>query len=175
MELERQSIESIVHAVADRLEGEWLLVGGALVALWLQPERTTEDVDLVGFRPSADARLELLELADELGLPVEALNTAADFFVERVAGWRDETEILYRGARGAIHRPSPTLFLLLKVRRLSERDMSDCLALIDKAASESLPLDCDRVVRSIDGLPPADYESVSERRADLRQRLASHA
>ena len=175
MELERQSIESIVHAVADRLEGEWLLVGGALVALWLQPERTTEDVDLVGFQRSADSRLELFELADELGLPVEIMNTAADFFVERIPGWREETEPFYRGTRGAIHRPSPTLFLLLKVRRLSPRDLSDCRALIEKASTESLPLDAERVVHAIDGLPAAEDAALAERRADLRRRLLSCA
>lgn len=171
MELDRQRIEAVVHAVGDRLDGEWLLVGGGLVALWLQAGRTTEDVDLVGIGGPGDRRLELFDLALDLGLPVEAVNTAADFFVERVPGWRDEIEVLYRGARGTVHRPSPTLFLLLKSGRLSARDLEDCLALLDKVDEESLPLDAARVLRALDGLPSTGDEALRERRARLRRRV----
>lgn len=171
MELDGRRIDSIVQAVADRLEGEWLLVGGSLVALWIDARRTTEDVDLVPVRGSKDARLNLLGLAADLGLPVESLNSAADFFVERIPNWTDEIEVLRKGKRGTVYRPSPTLFLLLKVRRLSEEDLSDCLALLDKAAKESLPLDAKRVLRDLDTLPAPEDKGVRGRRDQLRRRL----
>ena len=172
MDLDRARIESIVEAVADRLDGDWLLVGGALVALWIEPGRTTEDVDLVGVRPTPGARLGLLQLADDLGLPVETLNTAADFFVERIPGWREEIEVLRRGARGTVHRPTPTLFLLLKIGRLSERDLDDCEALLAKAAAESLLVDRKRVGDAMDALPATEDRDLTARRARLRQLLA---
>ena len=115
MELDRQRIEALVAAVADRLEGDWLLVGGALVALWLLPRRVTEDVDIIGLGESGAQRSKLLGLAFDLGLPVETLNSAADFFVERIEGWRQQIEPLHRGAQGTVFRPTPDLFLLLKL------------------------------------------------------------
>ncbi len=169
--MDRQRIDAIVQAVADRLDGEWLLVGGSLVALWIDGRRTTEDVDLVPVRGPKDARMALLRLAADLGLPVEALNSAADFFVERIPRWTSEIELLRKGKRGTVYRPSPTLFLLLKIRRLSEEDLADCLALLDKAAREALALDGARVLREMDVLPAPEDRGVRGRREQLRKRL----
>jgi hypothetical protein len=173
MELDRRRIDAVVQAVADRLDGEWLLVGGSLVALWIDGRRTTENVDLVPVRGSSDARHELLRLAEYLGLPIEALNSAADFFVARIPNWAAEIEPLRTGARATVCRPSATLFLLLKVRRLSEDDLADCLALIDKVARDGLSLDAARVLREMDVLPESADEELRRRRAALRARLTS--
>ncbi len=72
--------------------GEWLLVGGALVSVWVEPRRVTEDIDLIGLTGAPDERLALMDAVFSLGLPVEAVNSAADFFVHRISGWRDEIE-----------------------------------------------------------------------------------
>jgi len=85
VELDHARLDLIVQAVADRLSGDWLLVGGGLVSLWLKPRRVTEDVDMVAIDGSGADRFALLGLAVDLGLPVEALNSAADFFVHRIA------------------------------------------------------------------------------------------
>jgi len=115
--MDGERIRAIVHEIGERLEGDWLLIGGGLVALWIEPGRTTEDLDIVGMAGCDDPRLALLQLADDLGLPVETLNSAADFFVQRIDGWEREVELLQRGSVGRIFRPSATLFLLLKVGR----------------------------------------------------------
>src|SRR5207248_11476848 len=62
LEFDRAAIERVVAAIADELDGEWLLIGGALVALWIEPRRVTEDIDVVGNSP--DARQRLMELMD---------------------------------------------------------------------------------------------------------------
>jgi hypothetical protein len=108
----------------------------------------------------------MFALAKDLGLPVEALNTAADFFVERIPGWKDELETLRRGKRGTVFRPSATLFLLLKLERLSERDLADCVAALDL-----WPVDADRVTRALDALAPTDDPALAARRRGLRRRL----
>jgi hypothetical protein len=74
-------------------------------ALWLESRRTTEDVDIVGLQGTAEERMALMRLATELDLPVEAVNSAADSFVRRIDGWRDELELFRRGARGRVYRP----------------------------------------------------------------------
>jgi hypothetical protein len=174
LELDRERIQRIVHEIGEKLEGDWLLVGGALVALWLEPGRTTEDVDLVGIRhDEGDARLALLGLADDLGLPVEALNSAADYFVQRIPNWEEKIELLHGGSMGRIFRPSPTLFLLLKVRRLSEQDLSDCLHLLQEVENEKMPLDTGRVLAALDELEDTGDDALRQRRLQLRSALSS--
>lgn len=168
--LDRDRLEDIIQALGDRLDGDWLLVGGALVALWVEPRRVTAD-DLVGLGGTMAERLALMEAAEGLGLPVEALNSAADFFVRRVAGWREQIEPFRRGRRATIHRPTPTLFLLLKLARLSEQDLADCLAVLDHAGAQHLTVDGERVLAALDALPDPDSPAHAARRQRLRNRL----
>jgi predicted nucleotidyltransferase len=170
LELDQKSIDQIVTAIVERLEGDWVLLGGALVALWLDSRRTTEDVDIVGLDKPAQ-RLALMNLAHDRNLPIEAVNSAADFFLERIPGWKQEIEIFRQGPRGKIWRPTPTLFLLLKARRLTDQDLSDCLAVIDRANKDHLRLDPHRVLELLDGLPLTDDQEVQSRRTKLRQAL----
>ncbi len=173
MELDRVRLERVVGAVAERLPGDWLLIGGALATLWLEPRRTTEDVDLVGLGGTIDERLSLMRLAAELGLPVEALNSAADFFVRRIDGWRDELELFRTGAKGRIYRPTVTLFLLLKLERLTGRDLADCLAAVARAQAERLRFHPGRILAALDALPPAGDPDLARRRQRLRDAVAA--
>jgi len=113
--LDRARLDSVVQALVDGLDGDWLLVGGAAIALWLEPRRVTEDIDLVPLRPTGGERLALMELAESVGLPIEAVNSAADFFVRRVPGWDRDVVLLRRGRRGAVYRPDATLMVLSPV------------------------------------------------------------
>jgi hypothetical protein len=173
VELDRTRLQQVVEAVAERLPGDWLLIGGALAALWLEPRRTTEDVDIVGLAGTVDERLALMRLAAELALPVEALNSAADFFVRRIDGWRDELEPFRTGTRGRIHRPTVTLFLLLKLERLTEHDLADCLAAVARARAERLRFDGGRVLAALDALPPAGASDLAGRRRRLRDAVVA--
>jgi hypothetical protein len=173
--LDRPRISAVVDAVVDRLPGDWLLVGGGLVALWLEPRRLTEDIDLIGIAGSGADRLALLGLASDLGLPVEALNSAADFFVFRIVDWRAHLELFRSGASGRIFRPSATLFLLLKLARLSEQDLADCLSLLERERAEAAGIDLDRVLAAVAALPPAADSQATSRRDRLRQALGVFA
>jgi hypothetical protein len=168
-DLDGARIDAIVQSVADRLPGDWLLIGGGLVALWFDARRVTEDVDLVGIEGTGADRLSLLGLAHDLGLPVEALNSAADFFVHRIADWREQMELLRQGQSGRILRPTATLFLLLKLRRLTTRDLDDCLHLLERCRTEGLPLDRTRVLAELGALPPTSGEGLSSRRRRLAE------
>ena len=168
---DRSRIKALLAHAVEWLEGDWLLVGGALAAVWFRPERRTEDIDLVDFTDGNSGRLRLLELAEREGIPVEALNSAADYFVRRVPDWKEQVEPWLRGSRATLWRPTPTLFLLLKVHRLSEADLQDCLLLVDHCAVEGLAVDTARVGDEIAGLPAADTSDLAGRRADLMERL----
>lgn len=167
-ELDRAQIEAVVDAIAERLDGEWLLIGGALVAIWVEPRRVTEDLDVVGMRGTADERYALMNLAIDLGLPVEAVNSAADFFVRRIVGWRDEVAVLRAGARSTVYRPTPTLFVLLKMSRLSEQDLADCDAVLRHTAAGAGPVDGARLLAALAALPATDDHALAGRRELLR-------
>lgn len=166
-ELDREAIERIVHAIGDQLDGAWLVVGGAALALWTAPRRITEDVDVVPMMPTGGERLALLELAEQLGLPIESVNSAADFFVRKIQGWEREVELLHQGERGRVYRPNATLMLLLKLGRLSERDLQDCALVLATGA----PVDRARVGEALAALPPADDDALRGRRVELRRLL----
>ncbi|MCC6129764.1 MAG: hypothetical protein IT186_07525 [Acidobacteria bacterium] len=169
---DRDRIASFLRAIADGLDGDWLLIGGALVALWLEPRRTTEDLDLVPVSGSREQRLALMSFTEELDLPVEAVNTAADFFLNAIDGWKAETELLIAGSRGRILRPTPTLFILLKMRRLSEQDLADCASAIRAARERGLLLDLPRLTRAIVTLPQTADPHLRKRREALLCLLA---
>lgn len=172
-EFDLAAIERVIAAIADELEGDWLLIGGALTALWLEPRRVTEDLDVIGIGGNPAARLRLMELAVKLGLPIESVNSAADYFVFRIDGWERELELFRQGRRGRILRPTPTLFLLLKVRRLSERDLADCLAAVRHARAYGLTLDGARIKAELLSLGETQDESLQKRRGDLLTALDS--
>ncbi|MEO8551616.1 MAG: hypothetical protein ABI678_16675 [Kofleriaceae bacterium] len=165
---DRDRIRALLELAADTLEGEWLLIGGAVAAAWFSPGRTTEDIDLVGLAGTADERMALMELAAGQGLPVEAVNSAADFFVRRIPGWRLELVPFVTGARATIFRPSATLFLLLKIARLSSSDLEDCLGLLALAER----IDRTRVIAQLATLAPTDDDPLRARREALARVLA---
>lgn len=164
---DRARIEALVARACERLSGEWLLVGGSAAAVWFAPARTTEDIDLVGLAGTQDERFALMELAAEASLPIEAVNSAAGYFVRRIDGWREQLVELARGPNATIYRPTATLFLLLKIGRLSETDLEDCLALLAACATTGEPIDRDRVRGRVEALSPTDDVGLRERRATL--------
>jgi hypothetical protein len=105
------------------------------------------------------------------------VNSAADFFVRKIDGWRDELVPLVRGPRATIYRPSATLFLLLKIERLTAVDLDDCIALLDHCASvaEVEVIDRQRVLARLASLPPTSDAGRQERRASLEESLRSRA
>lgn len=168
-QLDRDAVRALIEAAGRSLAGDWLLVGGAAAALWFNGSRRTEDIDLVALRGSTEDRIALMDLAVACGLSAETVNSAADYFVRRIPGWRDELEVLHAGSSATIYRPSPTLFLLLKVGRLTEKDLQDCVELI--AFVHSGTVDVVRVRAALASLPPTLDSALAARRAAVGQAL----
>jgi hypothetical protein len=164
-------VRAFLELAGDRLDGEWLLIGGGAAAAWFAPTRTTEDLDIVGLAGTQDERFALMDLAIEAKLPIEAVNSAADFFVRRIAGWREHLVVLHRGQRATIYRPDGTLFLLLKLSRLSETDLEDCLTLIAHCEASVEAVDRDRICTALEGQPASDDAALCARRTRLLERL----
>jgi len=171
--VDRKLVERLIVAAADRLEGDWLLVGGALAVLWLESDRATEDIDLISLRGSQADRLALMDQAAQIGLPIEVVNSAADYFVRRIQGWDGMIEVLREGASARVFRPNPTLFLLLKLGRLSEADLEDCLLLLRRATEQGLAVDAGRIRAEAAALASTPDEELLQRRERLLAALDS--
>lgn len=171
LELDRAHIERVLNAAAEQLRGDWVLVGGALAAIWFSPGRKTEDIDLLSMSDASADRLQLMELASGMGLPVEAVNSAADFFLRRIEGWRGELELLRAGPSCRIFRANPTLFLLLKIGRLSEDDLDDCLELLTMCRRQKLTVDNRRVKAALKAVKATTDRALVARRSTLRRAL----
>jgi hypothetical protein len=174
LRFDKARIEALLAVASEQLDGEWLLIGGAAAAAWFSVARTTEDVDLVGLAGTAAERLALMDLASSAGLPIEAVNSAADFFVRKIDGWRDELVPLLRGQRATIYRPSATLFLLLKIERLTAVDLDDCSALLEHCTATGEHVDRERVRSRLASLPPAPDAGRQARRKSLEELLRVH-
>ena len=171
LRFDKARIAALLERAGAQLTGDWLLIGGAAAAAWFSAERTTEDVDLIGLAGTSAERLALMDLAVEAGIPIEAVNSAADFFVRRIDGWRAELVPLVRGPSATVYRPSPTLFLLLKLARLTATDLEDCLGLLAHCAVTGDAVDAARVAARLNALAPTEDKALAARRSTLRTAL----
>ena len=172
LRFDRARITAFLERAGAQLTGDWLLIEGAAAAAWFSTARTTEDIDLIGLAGTSAERLALMDLAVDAGLPIEAVNSAADFFVRRIDGWRAELVPLVRGPSATVYRPSPTLFLLLKLARLTATDLEDCLGLLAHCAVTGEAVDAARVVGRLDALAATEDEALATRRMTLRTAVA---
>ncbi len=159
--LAADELRELMGRFVERVDGDWVLLGGALVALWLDGARETFDVDIVSRSVDGQARLELLAFGHDEGLGPEGINSAADFFLRRLEGWEEGLVELMAGARGRILRPSITHFVLLKLRRLSEQDLQDVLLALERATRGGEAVDDARLLEAIEaerGRAPASAE-----------------
>ncbi|MBI4042546.1 MAG: hypothetical protein HY391_03610 [Deltaproteobacteria bacterium] len=148
--MQKQIIEKFVQSVADKIAGDWVIIGGSLLPLLGIDSRFTEDIDIAAGREATQSDLlKLMEIAVELGLPVESVNQAASFFLYRIPNWEKDLVLLYQGKAGRIFRPNATLYLLLKIERLTETDLLDCGSMIHYASLRGESIDLDRLLPKI--------------------------
>ncbi|HLG20299.1 MAG TPA: hypothetical protein VI895_10860 [Bdellovibrionota bacterium] len=124
--MNKSTIEKVVRILIEEEGGDWVLLGGSLARLEFGGRRATLDIELFSCDGKPESRLQLLRTAEKVGLPVEALNSAADFFLYRVPKWKEELILVRKGRRGRLYRPSKTLFCALKLSRGTDADIEDC-------------------------------------------------
>lgn len=135
-------MKRFVIAAGDRLRGDWVIIGGAVLPLSGIDVRVTVDIDIAGPTSSTQAEmLTLMEIGESLGLPVEAINQAGAFFLQKIPNWEKSLVEIYRGTSATIFRPNVNLFIRLKIGRLSESDLNDCIAFLKFARTKQETVD----------------------------------
>ncbi len=151
--LSTQVLDRFVSLAADRLEGAWVIIGGAALPLMGAGHRPTVDIDVAG---PADATLAqtmvLLEIAEELSLPVESINQAGAFFLRKIEDWGEHLITVRKGQSATILRPDITLFVLLKLNRFTETDLRDCLEVLNLVGKRGNEVERDRLIVAVNAL-----------------------
>ena len=144
--LDANLLDRFVRMAGDRLSGDWVVIGGCVLPLLGVQHRVTVDIDIAGpDETHMGQMLILMEIAEELELPVESINQAGSHFLRLVDDWADNLIEIHRGTQASLHVPNPTLYLLLKVRRLTEADLLDCLQMLKLAKRRQMSVDVERV------------------------------
>ena len=169
-------LQRFLELAGERLEGDWVVIGGMVLPLLGATHRVTLDIDIAGpDEATMSQTLVLMSIAEELGLPVEAINQAGAYFLHKIEGWQDHLVEVHRGPSARIHVPDPTLFILLKLQRLTEADLADCKEMLRLGQKRGLPIDQERLLeavgRALDTSPEGPrLDRLMELKALLEQR-----
>jgi hypothetical protein len=171
--LDAKVLRRFVELAGDRLEGDWVVIGGCVPHLLGLGVRTTLDIDVAGPPGSGpDQALALMEIAEELGLPVEAINLTGGFFLSKIEGWQQHVRVVHTGRSARVLVPDTTLFLLLKMARLTEADLDDCLLMVQWAREQGEPLDVARITAAAKGHAHKDSDAYRQRLQRLMGAIA---
>lgn len=135
-------MKKFIAKVLTNLDGEWVIIGGTVLTLLGIDERVTMDIDMVAInnKQSNSQSIKLMEIAESLGLPVEAINQAGEYFLSKVDGFQDHLSLFAESKKCKIYRPDAYLFLKLKLARSSETDIRDCMAFLRHNQEEARTL-----------------------------------
>lgn len=123
--------KKFLELVSKELRGDWVLMGGAVMVFLGVNERVTVDIDLAGPQTANQSdTIKLMTIAEKIGLSPEAINQAGAFFLHRIPNWQENLVPLLRTDKFSLSRPNSFLFLQLKLSRLSESDLSDCINIL---------------------------------------------
>src|SRR3989338_7257233 len=108
--MEKKLLDKFIRLLGDEVSGDWIIIGGSVLP-WLGASfRHTEDIDIVGPKNSTQKdTLTIMEIAQTLGLPIEAINQAASFFFYRILDWEKNLILIHKGSKASIFRPNATL------------------------------------------------------------------
>jgi hypothetical protein len=164
--IRQDTLERFMTLAGERLDGDWVIIGGSVLPLLGIEHRVTLDIDLASCNPETSQRslVALMELAQEIGLPVEGINQAAAYFLEKIPNWRQDLVRVHTGSRANFFRPNLALFLRLKITRLSESDLEDCLQFLRKRSDECEDRSCRALIAEINSLSHSCQETDKKQR-----------
>jgi hypothetical protein len=139
-------MKKFLREAGERLSGEWLLLGGALLPALGIESRVTVDIDFIRIsKEPFDPTLDMLKLSEKLGLPAGTINQAALIYVQKIKNYLAHLVEFYQGTKSTIFRPDATLFVLLKMKRMSESDLNDCMDFLKYAKKIKEKVDVKRL------------------------------
>jgi hypothetical protein len=134
--MKTENIITLFNALCEEIEGDWLLVGGALLNVLGISQRVTLDIDLIPMQEATNKeQLHLMDIAVKHNFPPEVINFSAEYFVKKIKNWEKQVILLKKGTKGNIYRPTKKLFKRMKESRGTETDLND-ITLFEKRIKE---------------------------------------
>lgn len=138
-------LEKLIGKALENLQGDWVVIGGTVLPLVGVEYRSTVDVDMIPMQDKGnESLLALMELANDIDLPVEAINSAGMFFLKKIPDWKKRLVLHAESKRCRIYRPNLDLYLELKISRFSESDESDIAAYLKWHQKQGLDFDVEQ-------------------------------
>ncbi len=130
--MNKKDIILLYNSILQSIQGDWLLIGGALLHVMNIHDRETLDIDLVPLGEVTNKdQLALMDIAVKNNFAPETINFSAEYFVKRVPNWKKELVLLTESKHARLYRPTKKLFRQLKEQRGTETDLND-IALYDE-------------------------------------------
>jgi hypothetical protein len=130
--MNKKIMKKFVEIASEKLTGEWVVIGGTVMAVLGIDYRVTVDINFVNLKnknSNADS-LKLMGIAEQLGLPVESINQAGAYFLSKITDVQEHLVEIKKTKSCTIYRPDVYLFVKLKLGRFTQTDLEDCLVMI---------------------------------------------
>lgn len=124
-----KTLEKFINKAQKELNGEWVILGGSLLSLLKIQKRVTYDIDIVELNQRSQD-LALMQIAEDLDMPIETINQAAAFFLEKQKNYKEDLILINANKKFKLFRPNLSLYLRLKMSRATESDINDCITYI---------------------------------------------
>lgn len=142
----RVQYDSFLKNILEEIDSDWVIIGGSLLTIIHASDRATSDIDICPLNEMTNEhRLLLMNLATKSGLPIEAINPSADFFLRQIPNWKTSLVLFKTGKKGNVFRPSLELYLKLKLNRCSDTDVDDCISFINWHKQNSLEINYESI------------------------------
>jgi hypothetical protein len=136
--MNQKTMKKFVEIASESLTGEWVIIGGTVMAVLGIEYRVTVDIDFVNLKnkSSNSDSLKLMGIAEQLGLPIESINQAGAYFLSKINDVQDHLVVIKETKSCKIYRPDVYLFVKLKLGRFTQTDLEDCLVMIQHHQEE---------------------------------------
>lgn len=148
--LNSKVLTKLAVKITNEVTGEWIIFGGSALYLLGIDSRSTIDVDIASFQTSTNEdSLKLMTIAQDLKLPIETINQAGAFFLNKIDGWQSRCKLSKKGKLGRVYIPNVDLYFELKAARMSSTDLADCLAYLAWAKKTKLKFDEQYIIEKL--------------------------
>jgi len=125
--MNQKVLKKFLRIASEELTGEWVLIGGTVLPALGIDYRATTDIDFICLEENQRRDLlKLMHIAEKLG----SINQAGAYFLEKISDYKNNLVLLQKTNKLKIYRPNITLYIQLKIARMSEADLSDCLQML---------------------------------------------
>ncbi len=132
-----RSLQKFVQLMGDELRGDWVFCSSVILPLLSVSSNVYSEID-IALPQDVDTTniVRLFSIAERLGWPVETVQLHATHYAQSIADWRRMVLPLRKSKNCGVYRADVNLFVAMRMQRLTEADLTDCLDYVAYALRE---------------------------------------